>query len=129
MSLEEFSPIFEELTSNGSFQVCQDGNAVIGTCMVQRNRHKRRFSAYVGLLAVSPKYKGKGTALFIMQSVLKQLENEGFKRIELHTAVDNERAIRFFESLGFKTEATLPDFFIRPDSEEFKASVIMSKIF
>ncbi|MFB0557783.1 MAG: GNAT family N-acetyltransferase [Candidatus Bathyarchaeia archaeon] len=58
----------------------------------------------VGNVGVAPKHRGKGYGRQIMLFGLRKLEEEGRERASLRVHVDNERAIRLYESLGFSVD-------------------------
>ena len=62
----------------------------------------RRTSYGILAIAVDPFCQGKGVGLQLMQHCEKIAREEGFPRMHLSVSVNNARAIRFYESLGWK---------------------------
>lgn len=57
--------------------------------------------AFVTLLAVGPDHQGKGVARSMLTSCLSIVSTRGFRKCRLEVAIGNERALRFYNSLGF----------------------------
>lgn len=55
--------------------------------------------------------RGKGIGRELMGLAEKALRGRGVARIELQTAVENEAAIKFYESLGYARGKKLPDYY------------------
>jgi ribosomal protein S18 acetylase RimI-like enzyme len=80
--------------------------------MIQRIAAARRLflpvhedSLYLSRIAVAPRLRGRGTGRALMVEFLRAGWSEGFRRFDLDVAADNERAIRLYESFGFRVEA------------------------
>jgi ribosomal protein S18 acetylase RimI-like enzyme len=57
-------------------------------------------------LAVDPQYQGQGIGRDVLNRVCRQLRGEGTERITLEVAVDNDRALDLYLSVGFQPETT-----------------------
>jgi ribosomal protein S18 acetylase RimI-like enzyme len=56
-------------------------------------------------MGVLPLFRGKGIGEGLLAACIAKARTKGITRIELETRVDNERAIRLYEKLGFVVEA------------------------
>jgi putative acetyltransferase len=63
--------------------------------------------AHCGFLGmgVLPGYRGRGIGKRLLQACIAKAWSKGITRVELEARVDNERAIRLYESAGFVHEA------------------------
>lgn len=118
-TLEEFQPAFEDLMSGGELIICEQDDSIVASYKLVRRQYRLRHIAYIGTVAVSPEFQNQGLGRRIMDSLLKQLTVEGFRRIELFVASDNPRGIHFFQSLGFEIEATLKEYFNRNQEDRY----------
>jgi ribosomal protein S18 acetylase RimI-like enzyme len=63
--------------------------------------------------AVDPAWQGKGIGRDVLRRVCTQLREEGATRVGLEVAVDNDRALGLYTSLGF-TPVTTEDYYMLP---------------
>ena len=129
MPIDRFTPIFTQMIDGDGLLVYEDNGRILATCKVDKRSHKLRHVAYIGNLAVRPTHQGNGIGTMIMNTVLDRLKEEGFKRIELFVAQDNERSVRFFESFGFVAEGKLRNFFTRIGSKGYYDALLMAKLY
>ncbi|MGC9795746.1 GNAT family N-acetyltransferase [Fervidobacterium riparium] len=89
-----------EITENGE-------KKVVGVVGLHVNTNPRqRHSARLGI-AVHRDYQGRGIGRALSNEILDLADNWlKLLRIELEVFVDNERAIKLYESLGFQIEGT-----------------------
>lgn len=57
---------------------------------------------YVAELAINESHRGKGLGTFILNKIIHLAKEEGFKRVTLDVDLTNLRALKLYESLGFK---------------------------
>ena len=57
--------------------------------------------AYITNFSVDPNYYGSGLAESLLLFCLEDVTEDGFSKIFLEVHVDNTRAIRFYEKMGF----------------------------
>lgn len=62
--------------------------------------------AYISVLAVLPKYQGKGYASKLILDFTNDCINKKIKKIELFTHKSNENAIRMYKKNGFIIDST-----------------------
>jgi ribosomal protein S18 acetylase RimI-like enzyme len=77
--------------------VAVDG-AVVGYAIVGRAARR----GYVQRLAVAPEVQGSGLGRALLIDGLRWLGRRGAARAVVNTQVDNDRARRLYESLGFR---------------------------
>jgi putative acetyltransferase len=124
-SSTEFLPVFEDLQSGGELLVFENENKIVGVCKIIRREHRLKHSAYIGSLAIRANLQNQGFGRQIMTTILAQLEQEKFRRIEVLVACDNIMTVQFFISLGFTIEGTLRNYFSRAHSNELFDEHIM----
>ncbi|AMC93739.1 diamine acetyltransferase [Erysipelothrix larvae] len=112
MSYEEVEVWSQRMISGPTFMVYEDDKA-IGTCafmnLDERNRH-----AELAIVIGDRSYWNKGYG----KQIMKQLMDWGFEglnleRLYLHVFDFNIRAIKLYESLGFRHEGTLRNMLYR----------------
>ena len=86
----------------------QDG-AVVGTLSVIREEDEGRIYGFV----VDPAKQGRGIGGRALRHACQQLYADGAERIGLEVAVDNDRALALYTSVGFEPVAT-EDYFALP---------------
>lgn len=96
---------FDELTSSQVFFIKKDGKVVgnIGYEMKAENH------AEITGLMVDPRYQNQGIGREALAVILDELK--GFKRIELVTHPENDRALSLYQSLGFHIESRVEDYY------------------
>jgi GNAT superfamily N-acetyltransferase len=50
---------------------------------------------------VTPRFRGTGIALLLLERVLRWARAQGYNLVEVRAKVSNSRAIRFYEKAGF----------------------------
>ena len=74
-----------------------DGTAV-GT--VRTTRHDQ--DTFITTLGVLPQYRGRGFGRQILQQTIARLQAEGWRRILIEVATDNQRALSLYHACGFR---------------------------
>lgn len=82
---------------------------VVGTLRVSLDRD----GAGVYGFAVDPAFQGRGVGRDVLRRVCSQLLSDGAQRVGLEVAVDNDRALRLYTSVGF-TRVTTEDYYALP---------------
>ena len=80
-----------------------EGKHPVGTAAYCPARDER-FKDYGEIVSIYllPEYMGKGYGKQLFQAVMDQLLGQGYKKLYLWVLEENERAIRFYKSFGFK---------------------------
>ncbi len=119
MSKEAFHPIFVEMIERGGLQVYELEGEVISALVVSRFQHRLKHLAYIGAFGIKRPHQGRGIGTKIMQALIRDLQADGVRRIELRVEADNQRAISFYKKLGFKAEGTLRKYMKREQDAEY----------
>ena len=129
MPVEEFKPIFCELVESHCFFVYEVSGEIAGFYKASRYPGRASHVAYLGSLAVAPKFQGQGVAQIMVEEAMEALCCAGAKRIELIVESDNTRGLAFYTRLGFEIEGKLRKFYKRSHESAYVDDYIMSKIF
>jgi ribosomal protein S18 acetylase RimI-like enzyme len=95
-ALTDRKELEEEIKSTIFYVMEKDGKIVGDTAYEMKGENH----AYIDGLVVSPEFQGQGIARQAMTMILEELKN--IKVIDLVTHPENERAIKLYESIGFK---------------------------
>jgi ribosomal-protein-alanine N-acetyltransferase len=68
-------------------------------------------TGYIASIAVDPAHQGKGVGRALMEAVRVLLVTADAQRLALHVRIDNAPAIHLYQSLGFTTLSTIPDYY------------------
>ena len=86
-----------------TFVAVVDGQ-VVGMAGLHVDGGKRRHTGSIGMM-VHDQFQGRGIGRELLEALLHVADNFlGLVRVELEVYVDNERAIRLYESCGFEHE-------------------------
>ena len=86
--------------------VVERAGSAIGTVRVSRDGE----TADIYGFAIDPAWQGRGIGRAALRRVCRELRADGVRRIGLEVAVDNDRALGLYTSLGF-TLATTEDYY------------------
>jgi|GEM_PF-926661 len=75
---------------------------LVGGLVVQFKENTK--TAYLFDIAVRPKYRGKGMGLWMIEEVLRQLSERGYKTASLLVAGENEKALALYKKAGFTVQ-------------------------
>ncbi|AMC33394.1 GNAT family N-acetyltransferase [Janthinobacterium sp. B9-8] len=129
MPIEAFKPIFYEFVESRCFFVYEVSGELAGFYKASRHPGRASHVAYLGSLAVAPKFQGQGIAQIMVEEAIEELCRLGAKRIELIVESDNTRGLSFYTRLGFEIEGKLRKFYKRSHESTYVDDYIMSKIF
>lgn len=101
-------------TATEQTQVIERGGAIVGTLRIARD--EPHLAGIYGL-AVDPRYQGQGIGRDVLNRVCRQLREAGAERVTLEVAVDNDRALDLYLSVGFERQTT-EDYYALPISEQ-----------
>lgn len=111
MDQQNFREIFENFRNELSVYE-KDGAiaAVVGvTILPYRSSHV----CYIHKLAVNPEQQNSGIGSKLFAELISSLKEQGIKRVELKVEADNQKAISFYQKIGFQIEGTLRKYFNR----------------
>jgi len=89
----------------------------------KRTRHVGEFG-----ISVKRRYWGLGIGTAMISSAIEWAKRNGFKRIQLEVLRSNERAISFYEKLGFKIEGVKRKA-VQRDDGSYDDTLIMALFF
>lgn len=128
MSAEAFRPVFQELLDCGSFYVFERDESVAGFCRITRQTGRASHVAYLGTLAVSPRWHGTGVARELMERIITMLTAQGVLRVELMLEADNSRAFAFYHKLGFEQEGVMRAAYKRSSDPHYTDEIFMARL-
>ena len=86
----------KNIPSNCKYMVATDGENIIGLCKIFNKENFNQLQS----IYVLPSYQGQGIGRMFWSEALKFFDKN--KKIIVQVATYNEKAIKFYESLGFK---------------------------
>lgn len=96
----------KSLKSRSSFiLLALDGEKIIGYILMKLERVSWRVynpMAELTNLSVDPMYRGQGVGTKLFQHAKAIMKKRGVKRISVQALTDNVRAVKFYETMGFK---------------------------
>jgi L-phenylalanine/L-methionine N-acetyltransferase len=126
MPMEEFKPIFEELTTPQSLYVWEYDEQPSGMFKLIREKYRCAHIAYLGGFAIAPEKKGKGMGSKMLAEIIQLAKEAGVKRLELSTYVINKPAIALYEKFGFEKEGILRNYTWLKNENRYLDEVMMS---
>lgn len=95
----------EALGKNTTYLI-EDNKLIVGNISYEL---KSESHAYIDGLVVMSEFQGKGIARKAIEMLLEKLKD--IKVIDLVTHPDNVKAVKLYESFGFKTEERIENYF------------------
>lgn len=80
------------------------------------------------VLAVSPEHRRKGLGKALARAMLIEAFGQGFKKVTVMIAADNEGAISMFRELGFEGEALLRDHLCSPEDGALRDVILLAHL-
>ena len=126
-SLEKVRKIHQRLISSGCpvFYAVKD-EQVIGWCDVIPERNPRLHHRGGLGMGVLPGYRGKGIGTLLLKETIRQAEEFGLEKVELHVYTTNENAIALYKNLGFEEEGIIRKF--RKLNDDYFDCLMMAKL-
>jgi RimJ/RimL family protein N-acetyltransferase len=117
-TLEQEREVIRTLTraENGLAIVAVDGDRIVGSMRFEpgsrpRTRHGGEFG-----IAVLQEYNGFGIGKALLECLIAWAEGTGIvRKLDLRVRADNERAIRLYESMGWRVEGRITRDMLLPD--------------
>lgn len=122
---EEFPALLEELRLQAPLFVVEDHGARVAVYRLQRFSRRMRHVVQIGSFAVAPQVQGRGVGRRVIADVLTRLRERGVRRVQLTVAQDNERALAFWQRVGFKIEGLMRGYFTRGQADTLRDEVQM----
>jgi ribosomal protein S18 acetylase RimI-like enzyme len=127
-SKEGISVFKNETKKNHNYIVAEYGDKIAGIVSWVVHGLMRHELCELDRIAVLPKYRGKGVARELFNTLVEDADsyykkhNRKLRKLYLLTHADNERAHKFYEKLGLRHETTLLQHYY-DDKDEFVYSV------
>lgn len=129
MDAASFSPVYKELLSKNLLYIFSVQGQDVGMFKFITQQHRNAHTAYLGGLAIHPSFAGKGYGAMMMKEIIELGKTLRIKRIELSTAVNNEKAITLYEKNGFVREGVLRKYTHMVSEDRFIDEVMMSYLY
>ena len=91
--------------------IAEKRGEIVGFVIAHLDRVSAGLRGYVVTLDVAAGYRRRGLARRMMEAAEMLAETAGALRMELHVFTENEKAIRFYERIGYQRVATVPRFY------------------
>ena len=104
----------KDLNAGVNYVVAEAGNEIAGFATWKEHDRPYHELAELHAIAVDDSFKGKGLSMQLFSALLAQAKdyyaghNYSLRKIYVLTHATNERAIKFYEKMGFEKEAVLP---------------------
>lgn len=129
MSVEEFTPIFQDLLAQNIIYIFEQEGKNVGMVKIVPWHHRCSHINYIGGLAIHPEYAGKGYGSKMIEAVKAHCQANGVKRLELSTATFNTAAINLYLKHGFETEGILRNYCYLKSESRYIDEQVMSYIY
>jgi putative acetyltransferase len=110
MPREAFRPIAMELIQRSALYVFEAEGEALAMCKLVPQKYRNSHIIYLGGVAVDPGRQRQGIGARMLAAVIAECRRRGCTRIELTVSVENPRAIRLYESVGFVSEGILKNY-------------------
>lgn len=110
MGKDAFNGIFDELASRSQLYVFHYEGRDAGMFKLVPMKHRNSHIIYLGGVAIDPACRGRGLGEIMLQEVIAEVKQMGYKRMELTVATANTRAVTLYEKCGFTIEGLLKDY-------------------
>jgi len=127
--LEVFSQELAMLTDKQMLFVYESEVSSVGMFKLQPMKHRNSHIIYLGGVAIDPELIGKGHGKNMIVEAVKLAQSRGYRRMELTVATENARAIRVYESVGFRFEGILRDYSYLASENRYIDEQVMGLIF
>jgi ribosomal-protein-alanine N-acetyltransferase len=107
MSANNFRRLLRSTTADIAIAKASDQLIGLSVLLFRKNSKKAR----VYSIAVHVDYRARGVALALNQHLEKEAKRRGTTAIILEVKIDNSRAIKFYEKLGYENWGTYPAFY------------------
>jgi putative acetyltransferase len=126
MEKDAFEPIFRELEMRDEFLAFELNGETIGFCTLSKGKGRTQHKVMIKSLGLKESHQGHGNGTKFLKALLQHLRGQGFKRVELIVEGDNERAIGFYQKMGFEIEGKLRSYFKRENQAYYIDDLYMA---
>ncbi|SFP00587.1 Ribosomal protein S18 acetylase RimI [Geodermatophilus dictyosporus] len=115
LSAEDARPLWMEQPP-GRTVVAVDGEAVVGSAEMGRNRPGRGSHVATASFLVDPAAQGRGVGRLLGEHVVAWARDAGYRGIQFNAVVETDTpAVSLWRSLGFTVVGTVPGAFDHPE--------------
>lgn len=129
MDKKSFAPIFTDLLNRDIIYVYEVNTVPAGMFKFIRQQYRNAHIAYLGGVAIHPSFAGKGHGKKMLQEIIELGRELNLLRIELSTAVANDKAIHLYEKIGFVKEGVLRKYTWLKSEKRYLDEVLMSYLY
>lgn len=126
MQQEDFHAVFDELQHKGVLYIFEEHGEDIGMFKLMPQRFRNAHIAYLGGVAIDPEEAGKGYGLQMMEEIIAYAKQQGYVRIELTVATNNEKAIQLYLKAGFHHEGVLKKYTFLKSKDQYVDEAVMA---
>jgi L-phenylalanine/L-methionine N-acetyltransferase len=124
-----FEAIFNDLLEKKVLFIFEKDGQNVGMFKLIRLNYRSNHIAYLGGVAMHPDYAGKGYGLGMMKAIIDLGKEWGLKRIELSTAVTNEKAMHLYEKVGFLKEGIMKNYTYLKSENRYLNEMLMAYLY
>jgi len=128
-SREDFKCIFQDLMKRDYFWLFQHNGQDYGMCGVIVGKARTSHVAMLVTLGIKKDFQGRGLGKKIVKDVINFVKGQGFIRVELQAEADNDKAISFYEKMGFIIEGRQTKFLKRANDNHYVDEIMMAQVF
>jgi putative acetyltransferase len=128
MDPANFEPILTELINRNALFIFEQGETAVGMFKIVPQKYRNSHIVYLGGVAIDPAYAGKGYGEMMLRRIIAITVEKGFTRVELTVAVENIRAIRLYEKVGFVNEGILKNYSFLAAENRYIDEQVMAKL-
>jgi RimJ/RimL family protein N-acetyltransferase len=129
MNEPDFEFIFNDLLQKEVLYLYENNGAETGMFKLVPQQYRNSHTGYLGGVAIHPEAGGKGQGTIMLQEIIALGAAMGLQRIELSTAVMNEKAIRLYQKTGFEQEGILRKYTHLKKENIFLDEVMMAYLY
>ena len=127
--IESFKPIYNDLLEKDIKYVYEHNSVAAGMCKLAPLTYRSSHVVYLGGVGIQPGFTGKGHGAKMMREIIDICRQAGYKRIELSVAVENEKAFRLYEKVGFEKEGILRNYTFLQKENRYFDETLMSYLY
>lgn len=121
---EDARKFFEkDIAAGMNYVVAERGGSIVGFATWKEHDRPYHELAELHAIAVHDGFKGKGLSKLLFEKLIEDLNEfysthgHSLRKLYVLTHANNERAIKFYEKMGFKREVVIPSHYYRDVGE------------
>lgn len=126
MDIDSFERIYKDLLEKDVKYVYEHESEPMGMCKIVPLTYRTSHIVYLGGVGMHPGFSGKGHGAKMLREIIDMCRTAGYKRIELSVSVENERAIKLYEKVGFEKEGTLRNYSYLEFEDRYVDEIMMA---